>query len=68
MRVRKTKIDYKDFGTAPIYDLREYEYKSRKYSRSLISVGKRDIRNLVVLILVTLVVRLYRIDQPTSVV
>ncbi|CAI2164674.1 4828_t:CDS:10 [Funneliformis geosporum] len=67
-RFRKVKNDYKDSDAPSIYDLRESEYKDRRFSRSFISVGKKDLRNLAILILVAFVVRLYRIDQPTSVV
>jgi hypothetical protein len=68
LRSRKSKNDYKDPDNVPIYDLRGYEYKSRKSSRSLLSVGKGDLRNLIILIFVAFVVRLYQLDQPTSVV
>lgn len=68
IRFRKPKIDHKDPDNVPIYDLRGYEYKNRKSSRSLFSVSRGDLRNLIILILVAFIVRLYRLDQPTSVV
>ena len=68
IRFRKVKTDYKDFDTPPIYTLRESEYKGKRFSRSFISIGKKDLRNLAILILVAFIVRLYRINQPTSVV
>ncbi|RGB37070.1 glycosyltransferase family 39 protein [Rhizophagus diaphanus] len=66
IRFRKSRIDYKD--PDPIYDLRGYEYKNRKSTRSLFRVSRGDLLNLIILILVAFIVRLYRLDQPTSVV
>ncbi|CAG8676919.1 4103_t:CDS:10, partial [Funneliformis mosseae] len=66
VRSRKVKTDYKDSDS--IYNSGKSKNKDRRYSQSFISVGKKDLRNLAILILVAFIVRLYRIDQPTSVV